>query len=112
MNLNQYTDRIILILKQIPTDRYDSIWEACCNDDEIGNNKLNKTNIELLDMVFKDDIQKLKQENIINLWKCTDDGDVHECSYLGDPPEYEGDILFDIKNEIIQLIMLDIRSFK
>lgn len=109
MNINSYTDRIIAILKKTPVDSHHSIWDTFCNDDGIKNNNLNNSHIALLDTVYMDDIQKLKQEDIINLWKCTEDGCIHDCSYLDDPPEYEGDIISDIKNEVIQLIVCDIQ---
>lgn len=99
----------ITILKKTPTDSHHSIWETFCNDDEIDNSNFNESHIEILDAVFEDDIQKLKQEDIINLWKCTEDGVIQECSYLDDPPKYNGNIILDIKNEVFELILLDIR---
>jgi len=111
MNLNQYTDRIISILKKTSNDSTNSIWETLCKNYKICNNSFNKSSTETLDSVFNNDIHKLKQEDIIDIWECTDDGDVHICSYLGDPPEYEGDIILDIKNEIFSLITIDIEAF-
>jgi len=109
MNLNQYTDKIIKILKETPIDKHHTIWEIFINDKEIKKYRnLSKTHLKLLDTVFLADIQKMKQKDIIDLWMYTEDCYNHNSLYIHDTPEYEGDIVSDIKNEMIQLIVCDI----
>jgi len=109
MNLNQYTDKIINILKKTPVDKHHAIWDIFINDIEIKKNSdLNKAHLKLLDTVFLTDIQKMKQKDIIDLWEYTEDCDIHNSLYIHETPEYDGNIVSDIKNEMIQLIVCDI----
>jgi hypothetical protein len=113
MNLNQYTDKIIKILKETPADNQYTIWEVFVNDKEIRNGGVfSEDNIELMDAVFLTDIRKIKKKGAIDLWKHTENCYIHEVSapFMEDPPEYEGDIILDIKNELIQLMVLDIQE--
>ena len=112
MNLNQYTDKIIKILKETPANNQHTIWDVFVNDKEIRNRRnFSKINIELLDRVFLTDLKKMKKEGVTDLWKHTENCYIHESSspFMEETPRYEGDFILDIKNELIQLIVLDIQ---
>ncbi len=112
MNLNQYTDKIIKILKETPANNQHTIWDVFVNDKEIINRRnFSKINIELLDRVFLTDLKKMKKEGVTDLWKHTENCYIHESSspFMEETSKYEGDIILDIKNELIQLIVLDIQ---
>jgi 6-phosphogluconolactonase/glucosamine-6-phosphate isomerase/deaminase len=109
MNINQYTDKIIKTLKETPADDHNTIWEVFLNDERvIKNRNFTKDNIQLLDTVFLSDIKTMKKEDIIHLWRYTDECDIHESLYTDVVPEYKGNIILDIKNEIVNLILCDI----
>jgi hypothetical protein len=111
VNLNQYTDKIIKILKETVADGQNTIWEIFISDQEIKNTgMLSKAHIELLDTIFMSSIKKMKQEDVIELWKYTDDCYIHESSHvITGISEYDGNITSDIKNELIELLLCDIR---
>lgn len=110
MNINQYTDRIIKLLKKTPVDHHHTIWEMFINDKKIKEGNFAKVHIELINTVFMADIEKMKQEEILDLWRHTENCYIHGTSlpFMAEPPEYEGDIIQDIKNEMIELILCDI----
>ncbi len=113
MNLNQYTDKIIKILKETPANNQHTIWEVFVNDKEIRNGIVfSKTNIELLDKVFLADIKKMKKEDATDLWKHTENCYIHELStpFMEETSRYEGNVILDIKNELILLIVCDIQE--
>lgn len=110
MNLNQYTDKIIKILKGTSVDGI-TIWDIYGNDEDFRKNNLTKRHIELFDSVYMQDIKKLTKEKVIDLWKGTDACYFHEVSCFEETPEYEGDIFLDIREEILPLIALDINDF-
>ncbi len=113
MNLNQYTDKIIKILKETPANNQHTIWEVFVNNKEIRSiRKFSKINIELLDKVFLTDLKKMKKESVVDLWKHTENCYIHELSspFMEETSRYEGDIILDIKNELIQLIIMDIQG--
>ena len=112
MNLNQYTDKIIKILQKTPANNQHTVWEVFTNDKEIRNKrKFSKINIELLDKVFLTDLKKMKKEGVIDLWKHTENCCIDQLStpFMEETSRYEGDIILDIKDELIQLIVLDIQ---
>ena len=53
----------------------------------------------------------MKKEAVTDLWKHTENFYIHESSspFMEETSRYEGDIILDIKNELIQLIVLDIQ---
>ena len=110
MNLNQYTDKIIKILKETVADGQNTVWEIFISDQEIKNTgMLSKAHIELLDPIFMSSIKKMKQEDVIELWKYTDDCYFHDLSnFTTGISEYDGNITSDIKSELIDLLLCDI----
>jgi hypothetical protein len=112
MNLNQYTDNIIKILKETPANNQHTIWKVFINDKEIRNRRnFSQINIDLLDRVFLTDLKKIKKEGVTDLWKHTENCYIHESSspFMEETSRYEGDIILDIKNELMQLIVLDMQ---
>lgn len=112
--LNHYADKIIKILKKTSATNQQTIWEVFINDSEIrGSGEFSKINIKLLDKVFLTDIKKMKKEAVVNLWENTEDGYIHvgaSSPFMEESLAYEGDIILDIKNELIELIVLDIQE--
>ena len=111
MNVNEYTDKIVEILKRTLVDNSLTIWDVFCDDKDFRKCNFSDSRIELINSVYLIDIQKMNQEDVIKLWKSTEDGFIHETSYFGDTPEYDGDMISDIRDEILPLIALDIDSF-
>ena len=111
MNANEYTDKIVEILKKTLVDNSLTIWDVFCDDKDFRKCNFGDSHIELVNSVYLIDIQKMNQEDVIELWKSTEDGCIHEISYFGDTPEYDGDMISDIRDEILPLIALDIDSF-
>lgn len=112
MSINNHTTLIVKLLKKTQVDDDKTIWDVFGQDKEFRNYNFNKQHLELFDTVYLDSIKKMKQTDIIALWSGTEDAYLHSISRpFQEPPPYEGDMIADIRDEIMPLISLDLDFF-
>ena len=113
--MKQYADKIVRTLKEAPANDHQSIWDVFVNDKEIRLGcGLSEINMKLFDEVFQNDINGMTKERVVDLWESTGDCYIFEESspFRDENSVYDGDIVVDIKEELIPLIILDICSYQ
>ena len=114
MTLNEYTTILVKLLKETKTPegiKHPTVWDACSNNQKLNGTKFDECHIQLFNTVFHENINSLTDEEVVEIWKSTDFGGYYESGFFGDAPKYDGNMISDIREEVIPLINLDIEFF-
>ena len=111
MTINQYTTIIVKLLKETKMQEGSSqltIWDACVNHQKLNGTKFDENHIQLINSVFLENINSLKDEDVVEIWSSTDFAGYYESGFFDEAPKYDGDMISDISEEIIPLVHIDI----
>ena len=111
MTLNEYTTIIVKLIKETKNSEggnHSTIWDACVNNQKLNGTKFDEHHIQLFNTVFLENINSLKEEDIVEIWESTDFGGQYKSGFFGESPKYDGDMVSDIGEEVIPLVNLDI----